>query len=448
MNDRTEVIVIGAGIAGLAAATRLAESGLFATILEARNRCGGRIFTTRDSHGLPIELGAEFIHGRPPEILTLLSSAGIDFEEVEGDAWCANGRLQTCDFFSKVRDLLGRMSDQGPDESFLEFLEKVSLPGPPGVAAEVKQRSVNFVSGFNAADPARVGVHWLVKTMRADESIEGERAFRPKGGYAELLSILLARLKACDVSVRTGTVVTKVRWQRGNANVLFQNSEGGGELSAPRVLITLPLGVMKAKLGSHGHVEFDPQLPEAKLRAVERMEMGEVGRVVFRFRHRFWESIVSKEQPAKSLGNMSFLFSKDECFPTWWTTMPRESPVITGWAPPQSARRLSGREQSFLANCGVEALGRALGVGHEQLKAELEAVHWHDWLGDPFSRGAYSYGAVGADGAPEELAQPESDTLFFAGEATDVSGHTGTVHGAIASGYRAAGQILSARANN
>jgi len=447
VNDRTEVIVIGAGISGLAAAARLAESGLSATILEARNRFGGRIFTTQDSYGLPIELGAEFIHGRPPEILTLLSSAGIEMEEVEGDAWCANGRLQACDYFSKVQDLLGRMSDQGPDECFLEFLEKVSLPGPPGAAAEVKQRSLNFVSGFNAADPARVGVHWLVKTMRADEDIEGERAFRPKGGYAELLSVLLARLKACDVAVRTGTVVTRVRWQRGNANVSFQNSEGSGELSAPRVLITLPLGVLKAKPGSHGQVQFDPQLPEAKLGALERMEMGEVARVVFRFRHRFWERIVSKEQPAKSLRNMSFLFSQDEWFPTWWTTLPRESPVITGWAPPKSASRLSGRNQSFLANCGLDALGRALGVGHEQLKAELEAVQWHDWLGDPFSRGAYSYGAVGADGAPEELAQPESDTLFFAGEATDVSGHNGTVHGAIASGYRAAGQILSARAN-
>ena len=125
--------------------------------------------------------------------------------------------------------------------------------------------------------------------------------------------------------------------------------------------------------------------------------------------------------------------------------MPRQCPLITGWAPPQSARRLSGRDQSFLAECGLEALARALEVGPEELKSELEAVYWHDWIGDPFSGGAYSYGAVGSDGAQEELARPESDTLFFAGEATDVSGHNGTVHGAIASGYRAPEQIRRTR---
>ena len=444
MKDRPEVIVIGAGVSGLAAATQLSQSGISVTILEGRDRVGGRIFTSRDSHGMSIELGAEFIHGRPPEILTLLSSAGVEIEEVKGDAWCANGALHTCDYFSKVQALLGKMSDRAPDESFLEFLDKVSLPGPSAAAAEVKQRSLNFVSGFNAADPARVGVHWLVKSMRADESVEGEQAFRPKGGYEQLLNTLIARLEERSVSVRTGTVVTHVRWQRGRASVLFQDAEGSGEIRAPHVLVTLPLGVLKAEPGLRGYVQFDPQLPEAKLSALQRMEMGEVARIVFRFRHRFWERRVPDQMSAKNLGNMSFLFSKDPWLPTWWTTMPQKSPLITGWAPPQSARQLSGKDSAFLANCGLEALGRALSVPREQLRSELEAVHWHDWLADPFSRGAYSYGAVGADGVPEQLAEPESNTLFLAGEATDVSGHNGTVHGAIASGYRAAGQLLAA----
>ena len=448
MNFQPEVIVIGAGVAGLAAAAQLSQSGLSVTILEARHRLGGRVLTTRDPHGMPIELGAEFIHGRPPEILALLSSAGIPIEEVEGDAWCANGELRTCDSFSKVQDLLGRMSDRGPDESFIEFLNKISLPGLPSAAAEVKQRSLNFVSGFNAADPARVGVHWLVKTMRAEERIEGERAFRPEGGYEQLLNLLRARLEAGNVSIRTGMVVTEVRWQQGKASVLFQNTAGGGEISGPRVLVTLPLGVMKAGPGTGGSVQFNPPLPKAKLNALQRMEMGEVARVVFRFRHRFWESRVPYATPGKNLSNMSFLFSTDPWFPTWWTTMPHNSPVITGWAPPQSARQLAGRDPSFLARCGLDALGRVFGLGYEQLKSQLEAVHWHDWLADPFSSGAYSYGAVGADGAPEELSQPESDTLFFAGEATDVSGNNGTVHGAIASGYRAAGQILGKRSES
>jgi monoamine oxidase len=90
----------------------------------------------------------------------------------------------------------------------------------------------------------------------------------------------------------------------------------------------------------------------------------------------------------------------------------------------------------------LKALGSLLGVGMAELSQLLEAAYFHDWQSDPFSRGAYSYGAVGADGAQQALASPIENTLFFAGEATDTSGHNGTVHGAIASGRRAAQEII------
>jgi monoamine oxidase len=139
---------------------------------------------------------------------------------------------------------------------------------------------------------------------------------------------------------------------------------------------------------------------------------------------------------------MGFLLSDDEWFPTWWTSMPRELPIITGWAPFRCGERLSGRTHEFVVERSLETLGRLLNVDRRTLHDDLQGAHFHDWQSDPFSRGAYSYGKVGSDGAQEELARPIADTLFFAGEATDITGNNGTVHGAIASGYRAATQIL------
>ena len=117
-------------------------------------------------------------------------------------------------------------------------------------------------------------------------------------------------------------------------------------------------------------------------------------------------------------------------------------PIITGWAPFRCAERLSGKTRSFVVDRSLRTLGRLLNIGVDEITQLLEAAYFHDWQSDPFSRGAYSYGTVGADGAQQALASPIENILFFAGEATDTTGHNGTVHGAIASGHRAAKEIL------
>src|SRR3984893_19114612 len=121
--DRVDVIVIGAGAAGLVAAAELAESGLSVLVVEARDRIGGRIFSLNDvEQQFPIELGAEFIHGRPPEIMDALRQSKIPVSEVDGDNWCfQDGRLSSCDFFSEVDEILQRMNEDRPDESFVGF---------------------------------------------------------------------------------------------------------------------------------------------------------------------------------------------------------------------------------------------------------------------------------------------------------------------------------------
>ncbi|MGA8541912.1 MAG: NAD(P)/FAD-dependent oxidoreductase [Terriglobales bacterium] len=440
MPQMPDVIVVGAGAAGLAAAVELGRSGLSVTVLEARNRIGGRMFTQRDPvWQVPIEYGAEFIHGLPPEIWEPLQARNSDVTEVAGDLWCSeNGSLSSCDFFSTVDDILKKMTDLAEDESFLSFLDR-HFPASPAdpERQEARRRALSYVAGFNAADPDRVGVHWLVEGMRAEEKIEGHRAFRSRNGYEDLLDVFRQQMTETGISTQTETTVDSIDWTAGRIELTVRRGAEFSKLTAKRVLVTLPLGVLKA-----GAVRFSPALPRKKLEALEKLEMGKVMRVTFCFRSRFWETISPFQGNPKTLSEMSFLFSQDDFYPTWWTKMPEQVPIITGWAPFRYAERLSGMSRSLVIEHGLKTLSSLLNVGLEKLESLLDDAYFHDWQNDPFSCGAYSYGAVGSDGAHEALASPIDNMLFFAGEATDTTGHNGTVHGAIASGRRAVAEIL------
>ena len=434
------VVIVGAGIAGLAAAEKLGQANIPVVILEARNRIGGRILTQQEEAiGYPIELGAEFIHGLPAETLEKLRQSEI--EEVDGQNWCASSvGLSPCSFFPQVDSILAAMDDSIPDESFLDFLER-EFPNPSHDAAldESKRHAIGYVSGFNAADPGLVSVHWLVAEMRAEEKIQGQRAFRSRNGYADLLNIYRQQIARYDVTIQTGTVVESITWRSGAIQIKASGESDPSVFEATQVLVTLPLSVLQL-----GAVEFVPPLPKSKLAALDKLEMGKVIRIVLRFRHRFWDTISPPGEKA-TLSGMTFLLSEDELFPTWWTTMPRKEPVITGWAPFRSAEKLSGKDQEAVIQQALQSLSRQLQVDLKNLESWLESAYFHDWQTDPFSRGAYSYAKVGADGAQQALAAPVENTLFFAGEATDTTGNNGTVHGAIASGQRAAREIIETR---
>src|SRR6266446_6049310 len=190
MSDNPDLIILGAGAAGLSAAVELAEAGLKVTILEAHDRIGGRIFAKHDPVcDAPVELGAEFIHGRPPEIWTVLRKHHIRAREVKGEQWCVQqGELYKCDLFSKVDQILEKLDDHGPDQSFLEFLESCCPENDPKYR-EAKAWARSYVTGFHAADPALISVHSLVQGLRADEKIDGDRPFRMEGGYQTLIEI-------------------------------------------------------------------------------------------------------------------------------------------------------------------------------------------------------------------------------------------------------------------
>src|SRR5437899_3956076 len=446
MSQNPDVIILGAGAAGLSAAVELLRAGLAVSVIEARNRIGGRIFTQRDPVcDAPIELGAEFIHGKPPEIWDLLRRNHLDAIEVNGDVWCVReGKLSTCDFFSEVDQLLEQMDDRAPDETFLQFLDHCCNDS---VTQATKDWARGYVTGFHAADPAQISVHSLVKGLRADEKIEGDRAFRIRSqGYEALLEIFRRELRAASVSCQLDTVATAIRWQAGNVELSARNHSGTITMTAPRLLITLPLSILQASPEEPGAVRFFPDLPPQKQAALSKLAMGKAIRVTLRFQQRFWDDLrPPHSSESKPLANMSFLLSHQDWFPTWWTTMPEQLPIITGWAPFRSAERLSGQSADFVVDKSLHSFSCLLKLSKSELESLLAHAYWHDWQSDPFSQGAYSYIRVGGNNAQQALADPVDNTLFFAVEATDMTGHNGTVHGAIASGHRAAKQILPTR---
>ncbi|HJQ33103.1 MAG TPA: NAD(P)/FAD-dependent oxidoreductase [Pyrinomonadaceae bacterium] len=439
-NDGTDVLVIGAGAAGLAAARELVNAGLSVLVLEARDRVGGRVHTLHDpASPVPVELGAEFIHGEPRETWEIVERANLLACEVPERHWyLSGGELTTSDeFWSKIEKVFERLKREGGrDRTFAEFLAEAREDERAREAARL------YVEGFHAARSERAGTRGLLRAEEASDRTCGDKQFRILDGYGRVVEALRDEVLRRGGEIQLGAPVTEVRWRPGGAELSSRGPEGAGAVyAAARVVVTLPLGLLQEQDGE-GAVRFTPELPD-KREAARRLEVGHVARVTLRFRERFWEGLkLSAGDERRSLSDMAFLHSPEAAVPTWWTALPVRAPVLVGWAGGTAADRLAVGGDDFRIERALESLAHVLGVGRAETEGRLEAAYTHDWQADPYSRGAYSYLPVGGAEAQELLASPVEGTLFFAGEATNTDGHNGTVHGAVATGQRAAREVL------
>jgi monoamine oxidase len=430
-----DIVVVGAGAAGLTTLAELDRAGYRVLCLEARDRIGGRIFTVHDRLScLPIELGAEFIHGRPPQIWRLIRSASMQvYDVVDSSVRIKDGIVQHReDAWEPVGRLMHDMrktAAKSKDQSFADFLARSPYP------SEAKDLSTTFVEGFNAAHKEIIGIASLAIDGEASERIDGDRSFRFSEGYDSVPLHLLRNVSHSESKLHLNSLVTGVEWRAGSATLKVASTLTGAitQVSARRIVFTVPLGVLQAGVNVPGFIQWKPE-PKDILEAARALAFGQVARVIFRFDQAFWEE-------DENFAEAGFLLSNEQVFPTWWTPLAVRAPILTGWSAGPHADPLLGKPQSFVIQQAVGSLARILGVPADRIQRSLQQGYFHDWHADPFSRGAYSYVPVGALAAREKLAEPVEGTLYFAGEATELNGYSATVHGAIASGLRVARQI-------
>jgi Flavin containing amine oxidoreductase len=262
-----DVVIIGAGMAGLAAAGDLGRAGLSVCILEARDRIGGRVFTQRDPEcDSPIELGAEFIQGKPREILNPVQTAGATLYEVDGDNWCAlEARLTAAISFPMSVRFFGQWTIRCPTSPFSRFsnapaeiLEPRSHNKPNNVPSTMCRDSM---PPFPQESEFTGSSERCERKKRSKGSRLRDHALRSQNGYEELLSIFRQQLAGQGVEVRTAAVAQSVNWRRGYVRVTVQCSQGPSILDASRVLTTLPLSLLKTPIGQIGAIQFNLRFP-------------------------------------------------------------------------------------------------------------------------------------------------------------------------------------------
>jgi monoamine oxidase len=431
----TDVIVIGAGAAGLAAAGELAAAGKNVLILEARDRIGGRIWTRREA-GLtaPVELGAEFIHGHAARTHALLARAGVAAVESAGSRWTLReGTLESSDdwFLQVLQAISATDALIRQDMSFDDF-----VAGPLGaLPADARLAARTMAEGFDAADTSRASARAIVSEWTGDTLGEVPQS-RPAGGYASLLESLMLPLRAAGVRLQLQSPVQALHWSRGAVAVRGRTLGTAFEVHAPRVVVTLPLGVLQHSDAGSGAISFTPALG-MKRTALGGLASGAIIKLLLRFGTPFWRSARGGRYR-----DGLFFQARGAEIPTFWTSAPDPSALLVAWAGGPRALRLSAHETP------PQMVRAALGTLQSLFGAPLDAAaclqgyYYHDWQQDPYARGAYSYVLVGGEDARRALGEPVEDTLFFAGEATDTSNEAGTVTGALESGVRAAREAL------
>lgn len=438
---RERVVVVGAGMAGLVAARLLRDSGLAVTVLEARDRLGGRIWTDH-SLGAPVDLGGSWVHGVDGNPLTAWCAAlGIELMESRGDRRLidARARADTREA-QRRRAVLGRAAFKTAIEWGIWKSKAMTLSRGP--------RSVSLK---DAVDPL-LNASWLPEIDRlvvasiveGSEGVQGapydriaveewfpdevvmERNGQPRGGFGALIEDA-----ARGLDVRLGTAVVRLAWSVAGVTAACSD---GTSLQADRAVIAIPLGVLQA-----GALTLDPSPPPGQQTAIGRIGYGGVlGKVYLRFPRRFWP------QTPYWFGRFPLAPDNRGTFNTW-VSLERETglPILLSFTNGDAALHLDREvDDAGVKNLALESLRSMFGSG----VPEPDGLLFPRWRSDPWSRGGYSYPAVGSP--PEDraaYAQPLGGRVFFAGEATEAVIY-GTVHAALLSGERAAEAIFRAAA--
>jgi monoamine oxidase len=431
-----DVLVIGAGAAGLAAGRALHDAGKRILILEARDRIGGRIWTDEQFAEFPVELGAEFIHGEHAATHDLVRQASlttIPVVRMDNLRWGENGSaaMPRAQLPEEPRAVLEKLLSQYqamPDQQaktlhqtppYLLAAEDMSLKAyfrGQGWQSDVLDIADVLFAQTCCATIDTLSCADLTRETRVDHA--GKDEFRIREGYKTLLTHYSRALP-----VRLNTPVSAVLRDALGVMVMA----GGETIQARRCLITLPVSLLQ-----RGDIHFDPPLRAEKLKAIAAFRTEAATKLIYRFHAPLWDD------------ELTFMAHKG-LTARWWTPGYGRAgaAVMAAYVTAKRARQVDVMEESNALNSGLHELSVLLGVSIHDLKANLIAAKRVSWAHDPYALGGYAHIPAGAADARPVLAQPEGDTLFFAGEATAWDTNPQTVHGALESGWRAAREIMA-----
>lgn len=423
-DDQDDVIVVGAGVSGLAAARHLADNGRRVTVLEGRDRIGGRVWTSTLWPDTPLDLGASWIHGidgnpvydiarqinaqtavTDGDDITYYLPDGTETTRAQGESLESWG--------TRIADTLSDYQDSADtDTPIRSALAPLDAAGLTGTERELLDYNVNELEHEYAGSAAELSALYF----DGDGPVNGDDVLFP-GGYRQITDHLGAGLR-----VLTGHTVKGVDWNPSGVVVRTDK----GDFQAGRVVVTLPLGVLKS-----GSVEFSPGLPAVKAAAIRGLGVGVLNKCYLRFPEAFWAD-------TDWLGYVPPL----DRYGQWaqWINVARPTgrPVLLGFNAADFGRSIEAWTDTQIIEGAMSTLRRMYGrecpdpTGHQITR----------WDSDPYALGSYSFYAVGSTPAMrDDLAATVDNRVYFAGEATDRTA-PGTVHGAYMSGLRAAREVI------
>lgn len=423
-----DVIIIGAGAAGLMAAYELSKAGKQVTVLEARGRIGGRIYTLNDD--LHTELGAEFIHGDLPVTLQLLKKANIDLQPASGEMWHSrDGKFsKNTEQFEHWSVLMEKLNQLETDISIGDFLQQEF--GDENYTT-LRAWVTRFVSGYDTADPFKASAFALRREWQSEDD---DSQHRVNGGYGALVNYLVNASEQNGAKFYLHTIAKHIHWTHGQAEVITSGNES---FKAKRLIIALPLGVLKADPSEQAGITISPLVGVCK-DAISQIGFGAVVKMLLQFKTAFWEA---QSITGANLSDMGFILS-GEAIPTWWTQHPLPSPLLTGWLGGPPAERNKNLSNEQLLKAALQSLSRIFNIGIDELRNELVSSHVVNWTTDSFTLGSYAYDTVESAEARKILNSPIDHTIYFAGEYLYDGAAMGTVEAALTSGLETARKLI------
>ena len=421
----TDFLVVGAGAAGLMAARELSRAGKRVTVVEARDRCGGRIDPLPpEEFGYPAEGGAEFVHGAAPVTRALMRDAGLSLSPHQGTRWSTRtGALlpEQSSSIAHAGQFYQALSTVKADLPIAEFLEEHFAGRQYG---ELRRAITRMVEGYDAADPRRASTFAIRDEWMARD--EGEQG-RIAQGYGALVAYLEAECRGHGATIHLGRAVTAIDEHRRRVAARCRD---GAVFEADAAILTVPLPLLR-------EIALPPAAHEQATTAALDIGFGNVVKILLRFTTKWWADLGRRD-----LADLSFLIS-DATVPTWWTQHPAAHPVLTGWFAGPKADRVSSLTAE-LVEMGLASLAEIFERAPDSISKHLLASRAINWGNDPFARGAYSYATPQTRAAQLALKQPDLGAIFFAGEALYAGPDMGTVEAALASGRETARMILAA----